>query len=177
MGAVLPDAQHDRLRRADLRGVGGRGHGPARRCPRSARVRASAGLRRPDGLVRCRLLIRQRGTMSASVRRHVVVVGSGPTGATYARRLLEGTTDAVVTVIEAGPVLTDPAGMNVRNVADPGQQLAAKLASQGPAADAAGMAGIPVGTVVEGTVTARQGTHLIGRAADGSDGMPAAAGS
>jgi choline dehydrogenase-like flavoprotein len=115
--------------------------------------------------------------MSSSARRHVVIVGSGPTGATYARRLLEGTNDVSVTVIEAGPVLTDPAGMNVRNLADPDTQLAAKLASQGPARDAAGVKGIPVGTVVEGTVTARQGTHPIGRAAQGSEGMPAAAGS
>jgi choline dehydrogenase-like flavoprotein len=115
--------------------------------------------------------------MSSPATRHVVIVGSGPTGATYARRLLQGTNHVSVTVIEAGPVLTDPAGMNVRNVADPDAQLAAKLASQGPDVDAAGVKGIPVGTVVEGTVTARQGTHLIGRAADGSSGMPAAAGS
>ena len=115
--------------------------------------------------------------MSSPASRHVVIVGSGPTGATYARRIMEGTNDVAVTVIEAGPVLTDPAGMNVRNLADPDTQLAAKLASQGPAGDAAGVKGIPVGTVVEGTVTARQGTHLIGGAADGSEGMPAAAGS
>jgi choline dehydrogenase-like flavoprotein len=109
--------------------------------------------------------------------RRVVVVGSGPAGATYARRILERTDRLTVTLIEAGPVLTDPAGMNVRNIADPKSQLAAKLASQGPAADEAGVRGIPVGTVVEGTVTARQGTHLVGRAAEGSGGMPAAAAS
>jgi hypothetical protein len=40
-----------------------------------------------------------------------------------------------------------------------------------------GVSGIPGGVVVEGTITARQGTHLIGRAAEGSPGMPAAAGS
>jgi choline dehydrogenase-like flavoprotein len=106
----------------------------------------------------------------------VLVIGSGPTGATYARRLLERS-DAEVVVVEAGPVLTDPLGMNVRNIADPTEQAEAKRASQGPASAESGVAGIPTGTAMAGTVTARQGTHLIGRAVDGSSGMPAAAGS
>jgi choline dehydrogenase-like flavoprotein len=105
----------------------------------------------------------------------VVIVGSGPTGSTYARRLLDRS-DVSVLMVEAGPALTNPLGMNVRNIADPAEQAAAKRASQGPESSEAGVAGIPTGTVVEGTVTARQGTHLIGRAADGSPGMPAAAG-
>jgi len=105
----------------------------------------------------------------------VLIIGSGPTGATFARRLLDRST-AEVLMVEAGPPLSDPLGMNVRNIADPSAQAAAKQASQGPAAAEAGVAGIPTGTVVEGTVTARQGTHLIGRAALGSTGMPAAAG-
>src|SRR6478735_7291098 len=104
----------------------------------------------------------------------VLIIGSGPTGATFARRLLDRST-AEVLMVEAGPPLSDPLGMNVRNIADPSAQAAAKQASQGPAAAEAGVAGIPTGTVVEGTVTARQGTHLIGRAAEGSTGMPAAA--
>lgn len=109
-------------------------------------------------------------------RKRVLVIGSGPTGATYARRLLEHD-DISVLMVEAGPAITDPLGMNVRNIADPAEQASAKQASQGPESDAAGVKGIPTGTVVEGTVTARQGTHLVGRAAAGSGGMPAAAGS
>jgi GMC oxidoreductase len=65
--------------------------------------------------------------------------------------------------------------MNVRNIVDPDERLAARLASQGPDSAASGLAGIPTGTVVEGTITARQGTHLVGTAASGSGGMPAAA--
>ncbi|RFU18848.1 GMC oxidoreductase [Geodermatophilus marinus] len=105
----------------------------------------------------------------------VLVVGSGPTGATYARLLLEQVPDVDVLMVEAGPTVTRPPGMNVKNVPDPDEQAAARLASQGRSAQS-GVSGIPGGVVVEGTITARQGTHLIGRAADGSPGMPAAAG-
>ena len=104
----------------------------------------------------------------------VLVIGSGPTGATYARRLLEQLPDVSVLMVEAGPVVSTPPGMNVKNITDPAEQAAARLASQGRAGDS-GVSGIPGGVVVEGTITARQGTHLIGRAADGSPGMPAAA--
>ena len=103
----------------------------------------------------------------------VLVVGSGPTGATYARLLLERVPDVSVLMVDAGPVVSDPPGTNVKNIADPAEQAAARAASQGDGAS--GVAGIPQGAIVEGTVTARQGTHLIGQAADGSAGMPAAA--
>lgn len=104
----------------------------------------------------------------------VLIVGSGPNGATYARTLLDEVPGASVVMVEAGPVIDDPLGMNVRNIADPAAQAAARAASQGRAGSA-GAAAIPGGAVVEGTVTARQGTHLIGRAAEGSAGLPAAA--
>ena len=104
----------------------------------------------------------------------VLIIGSGPTGATYARLLTEQVPEVSVLMVEAGPVLSQPPGMNVKNISDPEAQAAARLASQGRAGEA-GVSGIPGGVVVEGTITARQGTHLIGRAADGSAGMPAAA--
>jgi sugar phosphate isomerase/epimerase len=45
LGALLPDAQRHRLRRADLGRVGGRRHGPSARGRRSAGVRPIPGLR------------------------------------------------------------------------------------------------------------------------------------
>jgi hypothetical protein len=78
-------------------------------------------------------------------------------------------------MVEAGPVLSSPVGMNVRNIPDEQERVAARLASQAPQSDVSGLAGIPTGTVVEGTITARQGTHLVGNPAPGSGGMPAAA--
>lgn len=102
----------------------------------------------------------------------ILIIGSGPNGAAYARTLIERT-EATVLMVEAGPVIDHPLGMNVKNITDPAEQATARLASQGRAES--GVTGIPGGVVVEGTVTARQGTHLIGRAAEGSPGMPAAA--
>ncbi len=103
-----------------------------------------------------------------------LVVGSGPTGATYARMLSKLAPDLSVLMVEAGPIVSTPPGTNIKNIPDPAQQAAARRASQGRVAES-GVSGIPGGIVVEGTVTARQGTHLIGRGADGSPGMPAAA--
>lgn len=111
-----------------------------------------------------------------SAPRRVLIIGSGPTGSTYARRIIDADPSLSVVMVEAGPRLTEPAGMNVRNIPDPKAQLNAKLASQGPASGQSGVGGIPAGAVAEGTVTARQGTHLIGANLEGSTGMPAAAG-
>ncbi len=106
--------------------------------------------------------------------KRVLIIGSGPNGSTYARKLIDLSPDITVVMVEAGPVVSDPPGMNVKNIPDLAAQAAARKASQGRAV-ASGVSGIPGGVVVEGTITARQGTHLIGRAADGSEGMPAAA--
>ena len=116
---------------------------------------------------------RRRGAKLVDAGPSVLIVGSGPTGATYARLLREAVDNVSVLMVDAGPVVSTPPGTNVKNIANPQEQAAARSASQGDSAS--GVTGLPSGAVVEGTVTARQGTHLIGRPAEGSEGMPAAA--
>ncbi|MEO8883435.1 MAG: GMC oxidoreductase [Devosia sp.] len=62
----------------------------------------------------------------------IVVVGSGPTGAAYARTLTDQLPDAKILMIEAGPVIAEQLGHHVANIADLAKREAAQLASQGP---------------------------------------------
>jgi choline dehydrogenase-like flavoprotein len=98
----------------------------------------------------------------------VLVVGSGPVGAAYVRLLTQARPDLDVLVVEAGPVVSEPPGMNLRNVADPVQQEKARLLALGQALP--GTDAMPLD--IPGTITARQGTYLI---APGNEQMPAAA--
>ncbi|MGZ4150650.1 MAG: hypothetical protein ACXVQJ_11450 [Actinomycetota bacterium] len=99
----------------------------------------------------------------------LLVVGSGPVGATFARVVSELLPDARILMVDAGPVLTDPPGLNLKNLDDEDALRRARELSQGPPEAARGDAGIPA---VDGTITARQGTHLVDPA---GAGMPAAA--
>jgi len=101
------------------------------------------------------------------VKADLLVIGSGPVGATFARVVSERLPKARVVMVEAGPVLTDPPGLNLKNLDDESELQRARERSQGPPEAARGDAGIPA---VEGTITARQGTHLV----DPGGGMPAA---
>jgi choline dehydrogenase-like flavoprotein len=62
----------------------------------------------------------------------IVIVGSGPTGSTYARLLSELLPDARILMVEAGPIVADPPGLHVANIRDLGLRDAARIASQGP---------------------------------------------
>jgi len=84
----------------------------------------------------------------------VLIIGSGPNGSTYARLLLEDVTDIEVLMVEAGPVVSDPPGMNVKNITDPVEQARAWERSQGRHTEA-GISSIPGGVVMEGMITAR----------------------
>ena len=105
----------------------------------------------------------------------VAIVGSGPTGAAYARILSELAPQATVALFEAGPLLSDPPGRHVRNIADPAEKLSAQRLSEGvrphTAAEGESAYADPNKRVV------RPGTHLL--ATDyqlpGEDGLPALA--
>jgi len=99
----------------------------------------------------------------------LLVIGSGPVGSTFARVVSDRLPDARILMVEAGPVLTEPPGLNLKNLDDEAELRLARERSQGPPQAPSGDVGLPT---VEGTVTARQGTHL---AEPGGAGMPAAA--
>ncbi|GGL94451.1 GMC oxidoreductase [Nakamurella endophytica] len=62
----------------------------------------------------------------------VLVVGSGPAGAAYARTIRNGAPTAVILMVEAGPVIAEPPGLHVANILDPQERARAQVASQGP---------------------------------------------
>jgi pyranose oxidase len=108
----------------------------------------------------------------------VAIVGSGPCGAAYARILSEQCPTATVATFEVGPLLMDPPGMHVKNIADPTERAHAQRLSEGPA---------PLGDetptdTVEGYADesprlVRPGTFLLatGYQQPGEDGLPGAA--
>ncbi|WP_431929655.1 GMC oxidoreductase [Amycolatopsis tucumanensis] len=84
----------------------------------------------------------------------VAIVGSGPCGAAYARILSETRSDLRLATFETGPLLADPPGVHVKNIADPVARERAQRRSEGPGGAACG----------------RPGTFLLG-----GDALPAAA--
>lgn len=62
----------------------------------------------------------------------VLVVGSGPVGATYARIIAERAPRASILMVEAGPRLTDIPGVHVRNISDEAERAEAVRLSEGP---------------------------------------------
>ncbi|QIG39180.1 FAD-binding protein [Microbacterium sp. 4R-513] len=105
----------------------------------------------------------------------VAIVGSGPTGAAYARILSERAPGATIAMFEVGPTVSDPPGSHVKNIEDPIRRAAAQHASQGPDTEAATVNG--PGAVKSGQRMGRPGTFLLpeGYQFDGEDGLPVAA--
>jgi choline dehydrogenase-like flavoprotein len=105
----------------------------------------------------------------------VVIVGSGPTGAAYARILSEEAPGVTIAMLEVGPTVSDPPGAHVKNIEDPEARAAAQRASEGPGAG--GDTVNSPGAVKSGERRARPGTFLLedGYAFPGEDGLPVAA--
>ncbi|WP_404430518.1 GMC family oxidoreductase N-terminal domain-containing protein [Microbacterium lacus] len=62
----------------------------------------------------------------------VVIVGTGPAGAAYARILSEERPDLRILQFDAGSLLTDPPGAHVKNLVDDADRAAAQRLSEGP---------------------------------------------
>jgi choline dehydrogenase-like flavoprotein len=113
----------------------------------------------------------------------VLIVGSGPIGATYARMINDALPDVKILMIEVGPRLTDRAGVHVKNIEDEQQRDQAQVQSQGHHKKA-----YPLITVSERAnavnmgelsidLLGRPGTHLVSENAEDlkKNEMPAAA--
>lgn len=105
----------------------------------------------------------------------VAIVGSGPTGAAYARILSEQVPRARVAMFEVGPTVSDPPGAHVKNIEDAEARAAAQRRSEGPGAGEATVDN--PGAVKSGERRARPGTFLLsdGYRVDDEDGLPVAA--
>jgi pyranose oxidase len=110
----------------------------------------------------------------------ILIVGSGPVGATFARVLAEALPQAQILMIDLGPQLTRRAGMNLKNLSDADQRNAAQIRSQGFAQYEYENLSIHArAKAIHGqrAKLARPGTHLVtlDEAELNASGMPAAA--
>ncbi len=105
----------------------------------------------------------------------VAIIGSGPTGAAYARILSERSPGATIAMFEAGPSLSDTHGMHVKSIADPAARAAAQRKSEGTRPHTADLAGSAYADPAKRVV--RAGTHLLpeGYQQAGEVGLPALA--
>lgn len=114
------------------------------------------------------------------VKTDILIVGSGPVGATYARRLAERLPEAAILMIDLGPQLTARPGMNLKNLADAAERSAGQIRSQGLAQYVYDNLSIHErANAIHGQrrKLARPGTHLLtlDEAELDASGMPAAA--
>ena len=62
----------------------------------------------------------------------VLIVGSGPIGATYARMINDAMPEIKILMVDLGPKLTEKSGMHYKNIEGVQQQETAQVKSQGP---------------------------------------------
>lgn len=97
----------------------------------------------------------------------ILIIGSGPVGATYARILLEQKPHAKILMIDVGPKVSDKIGQHVKNITDPKAMEMAQILSQGPKKTPYPMISVAERAMavqrgeLSADVLARAGTHLV----------------
>jgi choline dehydrogenase-like flavoprotein len=96
----------------------------------------------------------------------VLIIGSGPIGATFARIISDQKPGAKILMIDLGPRLTDKAGQHLKNIPDPAIQADLQIKSQGskqtpyPNISVAQRAQAVQKGELNADILARAGTHL-----------------
>lgn len=97
----------------------------------------------------------------------ILIIGSGPVGATYARMIAEQRPNANILMVEVGPKVSDKVGQHVKNIADPKAMEMAQILSQGPKKTPYPMISVAERALavqrgeLTADVLARAGTHLV----------------
>ncbi|RDB02942.1 GMC oxidoreductase [Runella aurantiaca] len=97
----------------------------------------------------------------------ILIIGSGPVGATYARILSEQKPHAKILMIDAGPKVSDKIGQHTKNIADPKAMETAQILSQGPKKTPYPMISVAERAMavqrgeLSADILARAGTHLV----------------
>ncbi len=97
----------------------------------------------------------------------ILIIGSGPVGATYARLISESKPDAKILMIDAGPKISDKIGQHTKNISDQKAMEKAQILSQGPKKTPYPMISVAERAMavqrgeLSADVLARAGTHLV----------------
>jgi len=97
----------------------------------------------------------------------VLIIGSGPIGAAYARMINDALPDTEIIMIDLGPKVSDTIGQHVSNITDPEKKERAQVLSQGPQKKVYPMVSVPERAMavqrgdLKPEYLARAGTHLV----------------